>query len=171
MTRTVDFQKDLLPHGDKLFRLAYRITLDSAEAEDIAEETLLRAWQDKNQLAGIRNLEVYLFTICRRLAIDRAARKEAANVTFEAAGTDPADRSALPDETLEQRDRLEWVRRIVATLPEKQRSVLQLRDIEERTVAETAEILGITPEDVKTTHHRARRAIREKLEQLETNGL
>ncbi len=168
---TIDFQKDLLPHSDRLFRLALRITLDRAEAEDIAEETLLRVWQKHDSLESIRDLEVYLLTICRRLALDRAALKEAANVSLETHSTDALDQSASPLENLANNDRMEWVRRIINSLPKKQRMVVQLRDIEERSVSETAQILDITPEDVKTTHHRARRAIKEKLLQLDNHGL
>lgn len=172
MIRTIDFQRDLLPHSDRLFRLALRITLDRAEAEDIAEETLLRVWQKQEiQPEEIKNLEVYLLTICRRLALDRAARKEAQDLSLDTQNDDATDTAASPHETLAARDRLEWAQRIFDTLPEKQRTVIQLRDIEERSVSETAEILGITPEDVKTTHHRARRAIKAKLEQIENYGL
>ena len=171
MTRTIDFQRDLLPHSDRLFRLALRITLDRAEAEDIAEETLLRVWQKRETQEEIKNLEVYLLTICRRLALDRAARKEAQNLSLDTQEADATDTAASPHESLAARDRLEWAQRIFDTLPEKQRTIVQLRDIEERSVSETAEILGITPEDVKTTHHRARRAIKAKLEQIESYGL
>ena len=171
MIRTIDFQRDLLPHSDRLFRLALRITLDRAEAEDIAEETLLRVWQKRETSEEIKNLEVYLLTICRRLALDRAARKEAQNLSLDTQDTDATDTAASPHESLVARDRLEWAQRIFDTLPEKQRTIVQLRDIEERSVSETAEILGITPEDVKTTHHRARRAIKAKLERIENYGL
>lgn len=170
MMRTIDFRKDLLPHSDKLFRLAYRITLDKAEAEDIAEETLLRVWQKRESLDEINNLETYLYTICRNLAIDHNARKDSANLSLDTHTADSADTAATPLERLVAADRLDWVRRILNTLPLKQRTVLQLRDIEEKSVSETAEILGISQEDVKTTHHRARRAVRTKLEELDNHG-
>ncbi len=171
MSRTIDFRKDLLPHSDRLFRLALRITLHRAEAEDIAEETLLRAWQRRDELGEINNLETYLLTICRRLSLDYLARKETANVSLTTHDADAPDRAASPHDRLATSDRLAWVKKIFDTLPEKQRSVVHLRDIEEKSVRETAEILGITPEDVKTTHHRARRFIRTQLDKIENYGL
>lgn len=171
MTRTLDFKRDLLPYSDKLFRLAMRITLDRAEAEDIAEEALLRVWQRRDELPEIENMEVYLLTICRRLALDHVEKKESQNVSIETHPTDATDLSASPLEQLANEDRLRWVRKIIDSLPEKQRAVIQLRDIEEKSVKETAEIMGISPEDVKTSHHRARRTIKEKLLQVENHGL
>ena len=132
---------------------------------------MLRVWQKREDQEEINNLETYLLTICRRLALDRAALKEAQNLSLETHPADALDSTASPHDTLAARDRLEWVHRILDTLPEKQRTIIQLRDIEERSVSETAEILSITPEDVKTTHHRARRTIKNKLEEIDNHGL
>ena len=68
-------------------------------------------------------------------------------------------------------ERLRWVHKFFDELPEKQRTVMQLRDIEEKNIKETAEILGISEQDVKVTLFRARQTIRTQLQNLENYGL
>lgn len=171
MLSTLDFQKDLLPHSDRLFRLAMRFTLNREEAEDIVEETLLKVWQKHEDLSEINNLEHYLLTICKRLSLDHIARKEHSNISLEQVEVETTDVAASPLEQVATSDRVQWIRHLINALPQKQRAIIQLRDIEEKSVKETSEILGISPEDVKTSHHRARRSLREKLEQLDNHGL
>ena len=57
--KEIDFRHDLLPLKDKIFRLALRITLRADEAEDITEETLVRAWEKRGELAQVNSLEAY----------------------------------------------------------------------------------------------------------------
>ena len=75
--RQIDFRYDLLPLKNRLFRLALRITLDHAEAEDIVEDTLLRVWSKRDELEEVENLEAFCLTICRNLALERSAKCEA----------------------------------------------------------------------------------------------
>ena len=74
----IDFRQDLLPLKDKIYRLALRITLNRQEAEDLTQDTLLRAWDKRVELCAVQSLEAYCLTIVRRLALDRLALKEAA---------------------------------------------------------------------------------------------
>ena len=63
--KEIDFRHDLLPLKDKIFRLALRITLRADEAEDITEETLVRAWEKRGELAQVNFLEAYCLTAAR----------------------------------------------------------------------------------------------------------
>lgn len=164
--KEIDFQHDLLPLKNKLYRLAQRITLDSLEAEDVVEDTLVRVWERRHSLTNIDNLEVYCLTICRNLAIDRAARKDAQHALLDDEGAHPIDNTALPDAQLEADERLAWVKRSFETLPEKQRTALQLRDIDGHSYQEVAQAMEISESDVKVTLHRARQALKEKLSHL-----
>lgn len=162
--RQIDFRYDLLPLKNRLFRLALRITLDHAEAEDIVEDTLLRVWSKREEMEEVENLEAYCLTICRNLALDRSAKKEAQNVSLDAQPYDTVDLSPDPQAQMEQAERLEIVRRIFATLPERQRTILQLRDIEGKSVRETADIMQMSEGNVKVMLHRARQLLRQRLQ-------
>ena len=169
--KAIDFRYDLLPLKDKLFRLALRITLDSAEAEDITQDTLLRVWGRREELAGLQSIEAYCLTVCRNLALDRSQKREAANLSLEEARLDAPDPVLRADEQLERDERLRRVQELFNRLPSAQRTAMQLRDIEGKSYREVADIMGITEENVKVTLFRARQAIRKQYEKIDNYGL
>ena len=167
----IDFRYDLLPLKNKLFRLALRITLDSAEAEDVTSDTLIKVWNKREELKGVESIEAYCMTICRNLALDRHEKKEAQNLSLEANEIDAADNSFTPDEQLERDEKLRKVHELFNQLPERQRTIMQLRDIEEKSYREIATIIGVSEEVVKVTLFRARQAIRKQYDKIENYGL
>lgn len=168
--KSISFQNDVLPLKDKLYRLALRITLDTAEAEDIVQDTLIRIWNKREELSQLESIEAYSLTICRNLALDRSNKKEAQNLPLEAAPLTP-DINASPSERLVNEERLAWVHRLFCKLPEKQRSVMQLRDIEGKSYKEIATILNMTEDQVKVNLFRARQSIRNHFEKIDNYGL
>lgn len=169
--KDLDFRYDLLPLKDKLFRLAYRITLHTAEAEDITQDTLIRVWNKRHELEDVRSLEAYCLTVCRNLANDRRELSEAQNLSLDSTPCDAPDTSPEADSRMEHDERLQWVHRLLAKLPEKQRTILQLRDIEGHSYREIADIVGVSEEQVKVNLFRARRWIKEQYEKIENYGL
>ncbi len=168
----IDFRHDLLPLKDRLFRLALRITLHRAEAEDVTQETLLRVWNKRDELADLKSLEAYCFTVCRNLAIDRGEKKDAQALSLDDCGMEAEeDRSIAADERMEREEKLRRVHEIFSRLPERQRTVMQLRDIEGMTYREVADAMGMTEEQVKITLFRARREVRTQYEKIENYGL
>jgi RNA polymerase sigma-70 factor (ECF subfamily) len=170
--KKIDFRTDVLPLKNELYRLALRITLNHAEAEDVAQETMIRVWNRREQWDTIENIEAFCLTICRNLALDRSKLAERQNASLDE-GIDAADHSynANPEEQTVQRDRVELVRRLISQLPEKQRSCMQLRDIEGKSYKEIAEVMGITEQQVKVNIFRARQTIKQKYSETEQYGL
>ena len=76
----ISFRNDILPLKDKLFRLALRITLDRAEAEDVVQDTMIRVWNKRDEWSQFESVEAYCLTVAKNLAIDRSQKKEAQNV-------------------------------------------------------------------------------------------
>lgn len=169
--KEIDFRYDLLPLKNKLFRLALRITLDSAEAEDITQETLIRVWTKREELQEIDSIEAYCMSICKNLSLDRQEKKEAQNLSLDEHPVEKADNNLLPDEMLEREEKLRRVHELFNSLPEKQRTALHLREIEEKSYKETADIMGITEDNVKVLIHRARQALRKEYDKIEKYGL
>ena len=66
----LNFRTDILPLKDQLYRLALRITLNTAEAEDIVQETLIKVWNKRDSWDQIDNIEAFCFTVCRNLSLD-----------------------------------------------------------------------------------------------------
>ncbi len=168
--REVSFRNDILPLKDKLYRLALRITLDSAEAEDIVQDTMIKVWNQRNRWNEIESMEAFCMTIARNLAIDRSQKTEAKNLELTPE-TQQMSGALQPDRKLEQDELLGLVRRLIDELPEKQRSVIQLRDVEEKSYKEIAEILQLTEEQVKVTLFRARQKIKLRYNEIQNYGL
>jgi RNA polymerase sigma-70 factor (ECF subfamily) len=170
--KKTDFRTDVLPLKNELYRLALRITLNPAEAEDVVQETMIRVWNRRDQWEEIASIEAFCLTICRHLALDR--QKNAANqVATLDESHDARDNSysANPEEMAVQRDRIALVRRLIDQLPEKQRCCMQLRDIEGKSYKEIADVLDITEQQVKVNIFRARQTIRQKYQETEQYGL
>lgn len=166
----IDFRKDILPLKDKLFRLALRITFDRAEAEDIVQETMIRVWNKRDEWNELESVEAYCLTVARNLAIDRSEKKDSQTVelTIEAEQTPDA---SSPYDRLVNKERLKLVHRLVGELPEKQRLIMQLRDVEGKSYKEIAAALRLTEEQVKVNLFRARQKVKQKFIDIDNYGL
>lgn len=166
--KTISFKTDILPLKNELFRLALRITQNRFEAEDVVQETMLKVWKGRSEWDKIDNIEAYCLTVCRNLSLDKMRHmdNQVQNIEQE---SEPADQSysANPEEQAVQHDRLQLVRQLISQLPEKQRTCMQLRDVEGKSYRDIANIIGISEEQVKVNIFRARQTIRERFQQAE----
>ena len=135
----ISFRNDILPLKDKLFRLALRITFDRAEAEDVVQETLIRVWNKRDEWTKFGSIEAYCLTVAKNLAIDRSERKDAQTVelTPEMEQTSGASN---PYDHLVDKEQMTLIHRLVNELPDKQRLIMQLRDIEGKPTCQRAHI-------------------------------
>lgn len=170
--KTISFRNDVLPLKNELYRLALRITLNPAEAEDVVQDTLIKVWDKRDQWNEIDSIEAFSLVICRNLALDKTKKKGHDNLSIEEeTNIEPVASASNPLEQTLQNDRIEQVRRLINELPEKQRSCIQLRDFEGKSYKEVAEVLGITEEQVKVNIFRARQTIKQRFEKLDQYGL
>lgn len=169
--KEIDFRRDLFPLKDKIYRLALRITLNTQEAEDITQDTLVKAWNKRDELSRVANIEAWCIAVCRNMAIDHMARKENENASLETDNTDTPDNARTPEEILEHNDRLKHLHNLFNALPERMKTALQLRDIEGMSYHEAAEAMQMTEELFKVTLHRARKALKAQYEKLDNYGL
>ena len=170
--KKIDFRTDILPLKNELYRLALRITLNPAEAEDIVQDTMIKVWNRREQWEQIESIEAFCMTICRNLALDKT--KQAANQTAQIEEShEPADHSyaSNPEEQAVQRDRINLIRRLIEQLPEKQRTCMQLRDVEGKSYKEIAQVMDISEQQVKINIFRARQTIRQQFLETESYGL
>lgn len=166
----ISFRNDILPLKDKLFRLALRITLDRAEAEDVVQDTLIKVWNRRDEWAQFDSIEAYCMTVARNLAIDRSQKMDAQHIGLTPETQEMPD-ALTPDRQLEDYEQLKLVHRLVNELPEKQRTILQLRDIEGKSYKEIADLLQVSEEQVKVNLFRARQRIKLKYNEIEKYGL
>ena len=169
--KEISFQNDVLPLKNKLFRLALRITLNREEAEDIVQDTLIKVWNSRERWQQLDSIEAYSLTIARNLSLDRTKKMDNNNGSLDEEKIERPDNASNPSDRMIQKDKLDIVRRMIDGLPEKQRSCLQLRDIEGKAYKEIAEILDITEEQVKVSIFRARQSIKQRFQQFDRYGL
>ena len=163
----LSFRNNILPLKNELYRLALRITMNAAEAEDVVQETMMKVWNRREQWDQIESIEAFCLTICRNLALDKVRRMDNQTQSLDAA-YDPKDQhvASNPEEQTIQSDRIQLVRQLISQLPEKQRSCMQLRDMEGKSYKDIAAILDITEEQVKVNIFRARQTLREKFKKF-----
>ena len=162
----------MLPLKNELFRLALRITLNRAEAEDIVQETMIKVWNRREKWEEIESMESFCLTICRNIAIDKTRKAANQNQSLdEVVETPDESHSSNPEAQVIQSDRVQSVRRLINTLPEKQRTAMQLRDFEGKSYKEIATIMAVSEEQVKVNIFRARQAIKKKITESEAYGL
>ncbi len=164
--KEISFKDDILPLKDKLFRLALRITLDRAEAEDVVQDTLIRVWHKRDEWSNIDSIEAYSMTICRNLSLDRTSKAARSNLTIDEERDQPPTHTT-PYEELATKQRLQLVQQLIDRLPEVQRSIMLLRDVEGKSYREIATILNLSEEQVKVYLFRARQRIKLQFAKIE----
>ena len=169
--KKVSFRNDVLPLKNELFRLALRITLNRAEAEDIVQDTLIKVWNRREEWNAIDSIEAFSLTVCRNLSLDRIRKKGNDNDSLEDVKAAEPLASSNPQDRMIQTDKVRLIRQIVDGLPEKQRSRMQLRDFEGKTYKEIAGVLDISEEQVKVNIFRARQTVKQKYLKLDNYGL
>lgn len=166
----ISFRDDILPLKDKLFRLALRITFDRAEAEDVVQDTMIRVWNKREEWRQFGSIEAYCLTVAKNLAIDRSQKKEAQNVELTPEMEEESEISG-PYDQLVNNERMSIIHRLINELPEKQRLIMQLRDIEGESYKEIAKILNLTEEQVKVNLFRARQKVKQRYLEIDEYGL
>jgi len=169
----ISFRTDILPLKNELFRLALRITLNPAEAEDVVQETMIKVWNRRDQWEQIDNIEAFCLTICRNTALDKNRKMANQSQSLDDNVVETPDMSygANPEEQAMQHDRIALVRRLIESLPEKQRTVMLLRESEGKSYKEIAQVMGITEEQVKVNIFRARQAVKQRYLDTDHYGL
>lgn len=161
-------------YNRRLFRVARAVLRNDAEAEEVVQETYLRAFSQLQGFRGEASLATWLTRIALNEALGRLRRRKPArdfnDLIASASNDEKADimllrPAATPEVDLSRQEIRRMLEQVVDTLPEPFRIVFIMRDIEEMSIEDVARQLAIKPETVKTRLHRARRLIRTALQE------
>ena len=166
---TEEFKIRILPLKNNLFRFALRLMRNREEAEDVVQEVMLKIWSMRFDLRKYESVEALMMTITRNQCLDRLKMKKnkAVSLVFDV-GENVDDN---PYRYSERRDMVKTVMNIVDRLPEQQRTIIQLRDVEAYSFEEMTEITGFDQNYIRVNLSRARKKIRETIEKLQKNEL
>jgi RNA polymerase sigma-70 factor, ECF subfamily len=146
-----------------------RLLHSEAEAQDVAQETFLRVWQNASSYQPKARITTWIHAIARHLAIDRLRRRKTTGEHFEFDDErDLVPRSDRPSELLEKKTTAQLVAQAIARLPERQQSALLLCHEQGLSQPEIAVVLECTVDAVESLLKRARSTLREQLQSLNT---
>lgn len=163
-------------HREKLFHYLIRLLQDESEAMDLAQETFVRVFLNREKFKPAHRFSTWMFAIATNLARDRMrwlsrhrnVSLDAPQGSSEAKLSDTLVEGRLqPSEKLEENERVAEIKRALASLPEDLREALVLAEYEELSHAEIGEILKCSAKAVENRVYRARQQLREKLKHLE----
>ena len=163
-------------NNQRLFRVARSVVQDDSEAEDVVQEAYVNAFSSLGSFRGESSLPTWLTRITLNEALGRL-RRQRPTVDLEALDANPTtgtsqvipfplmSESADPERAAAQRQIRHLIERAIDDLPEIFRMVFVMRDVEDMSIEETADFLGLSPATVKTRLHRARRRLRHALDE------
>lgn len=167
--KQADFVNIVMPFKDKVFRLAKRLLVSREEAEDATQEILLKLWKNNKKIEDYKNVEAFSMTMTKNFCLDRLKSKQAGNLKL--VHSNYKEEGASLQNQVEARDSISWIERIMEELPEQQKMVLQLRDVEQYEYDEIEALLGMKPTAIRVALSRARKTVREKLMEKHSYGI
>ena len=164
-----EFMQLVNPFKDRLFRVAKRLLVSTEEAEDATQEVLVKLWNRNESLDQYNSVEALAMTMTKNFCLDQLKSKRASNMKI--VHTNFTDREASVQQKVEDRDTWNWVEKIMNDLPEQQKLIVQMRDIEEMEFDEISTILEMNEQAIRTALSRARKTIREKMVKTHHYGI
>lgn len=166
------FKTRVLPAKDKLYRFALKMLGDADEARDVVQEVFIKVWNKRDEMHELENMEAWCMRVTRNLSLDKLKSKkrkltDSLDQTMEISMGD----AFTPYKDAEMSDAMKKVGQYIAALPEKQKQIIQLRDVEGYSYNEICDILEIDLNQVKVNLFRARQAVRNNLLNANAYGL
>jgi RNA polymerase sigma-70 factor (ECF subfamily) len=161
-----EFKSRVLPVSHKIYRYALRLLGNMHDAEDVVQDIWLRLWDRRDRLGDVKNIEAFAFRMTRNLCLDRIKLKkpqyyddrEEMAFRFEEADTKPD-----PEQSLQLKNTMEMLERIISNLPEQQQTLLHMREVEGLEYEEIAGMTGLEINTIRVNLSRARKKLRDTL--------
>ncbi len=164
-----EFMQLVSPFKSKIFRVAKRLLVSIEEAEDATQEVLVKLWAKSESLSGYTSVEALAMTMTKNYCLDQLKSKRAGNLRI--VHNNFTDREAPLQNQVEDTDTMRWVEKAIDQLPEQQRLIVQMRDIEQYDYDEIAKILEMKETAIRVALSRARKTIREFMTKTHRYGI
>lgn len=161
------FKKEFLPCHQQLYRIAYRLLEDESNAEDMVQETYIKLWNKREELESVDNKRSFAFVIIRNLCLDYLRKvKDRLPISNDT----PIPETESLSKTIEDRDTVECIKKLIERLPEQQRLVMKFKHWDDYSDEEIEKITGLSAINIRVTLSRARKTIKEQFKQWYNNG-
>ena len=164
-----DFKTNILPVSKKLLRFATHFLKDEDDAKDVVQDVFLKLWQKRDDLEKIDNVEAFAMRMTRNRCLDVIRASKTIPINAE------TDRK-LKEESVDVQEQFEFtesanqIKRLIDRLPDLQRTVMLMRDIEQLSYDEIADLTQLQLNAVRVNLSRARKKVRDEFLKLEQNG-
>ena len=164
-----DFKKKVLPVSNKILRFAAHFLKDEDEARDVVQDVFLKLWQRKESLEEIDNIEAFAMRMTRNRCLDVIRAKRVVPINEEV-------ERQMKEKTIDVHSKVELsesaqiIRKLITKLPDLQRTVMHLRDIEQYSYDEIAEITELQINAIRVNLSRARKKVRDEFLKTMNNG-
>jgi len=169
MTAT-EFKELVMPMCGKLHHFAYMLLRDNGEAEDAVQEVCLKLWKIRDSLEKYNSIEAFAMKVTKNWCLDRLKAKKPVYIENYYALADGSREVTDPHKIMENVDRLSLLNNLLNKLPEQQRIIMQLRELECLEFDEIAEIMDMNSNAIRVCLSRARNKIREEMINYESDG-
>ncbi|WP_167606272.1 RNA polymerase sigma factor [Maribellus sediminis] len=163
-----DFKTSVLPLSRKLLRFATHFLKDEEQARDVVQDVFLKLWQKRDTLGEIENIEAFTMRMTRNRCLDVLRANKVVAIDEE------TDRK-LKAQTVDVHSKVELsetagqIRNLILKLPDLQRTIMQLRDIEQLSYDEIAEVTNLQINAIRVNLSRARKKVRDEFLKLREN--
>ena len=163
------FLQIINPVKDKMYRMALRLLTSKEAAQDATQEVILKLWSRKDKIKHYANIEAFAMTVTKNYCLDQLKLKYNNNLRIVHQNYESNTQSLQAE--IELNDEMEWLGKIVDALPDQQKMIFQLREIEQYEYAEIEEIMNMNQTAIRVALSRARKAVREQLIKKHNYGI
>ncbi|MEK9740232.1 MAG: sigma-70 family RNA polymerase sigma factor [Flavobacteriaceae bacterium] len=164
------FLDQILKLRDKIFRITKRMLISKEEAEDATQEVIVKLWEmDPNKRNSFKSMEAYSVIMAKNYCIDRLKSKQAQNLSLNDEIYMSTEQHSLIRK-IEGINEMEWVSQLIDRLPERDKMIVQLREIEKYEYEEIGEILDIPPATVRVYLSRIRKKLKKEFLAIQNYG-
>ena len=165
-----EFKVQVLSSKNKLFRFAFRLLQNHEEAEDTVQDVFLKLWDMRHKLDQYNSVEALAMTMTKNKCLDKLKAKRNQNVDIEKQAPILSAYTA-PDRKTELQDTASLIQKVINQLPEQQKMIIQLRDVEGMEFEEIAEVMQLSVNNIRVNLSRARKKVRDVLTNTHNYGL
>ena len=166
-----EFKNTVLPVKNKLYRFALRYLGNEDEAKDVVQEVLIKAWDRREEIQVYKSIEAWCMRLTKNLSLNKLKSGHYSKTQVLDGHDQYQSAQDTPYDSMETHDTLDRIQLLLQRLPEKQRQVLELRDIEGFTYQEISDMLEMELNQVKVNLFRARQTLKKQLISIDAYGL